>query len=324
MRAVVFSEYVPPEKAEVKIVDDPLPGPNDVVIDVKAAGVGFVDGLIVQGLYQVKPPLPFTPGGEIAGVVADVGPEVKTLKPGDRVMTLAPSGGFAEKAKVRAVGCVPLPEQLAFEAAAGFTVAYCTGLYGLKDQGNLKKGESLLVLGAAGGVGLAAIDIAKTLGARVIAAASTDEKRALCVAQGADETIDYTKDGWRQEIKSMTDGHGVDLVYDPVGGDQSELALRSLGHGGRHLVIGFASGTIPRIPLNLPLLKRCRIVGVDWGGWMREDPARNIPILTQLMDWVAEGELKPPAGQAYSLDQAGFAMRDLLDRKVVGKAIVTP
>lgn len=324
MRAVVFSEYVPPEKAEVKIVDDPLPGANEVVIDVKAAGVGFVDGLIVQGLYQVKPPLPFTPGGEIAGVVADVGAEVKTLKLGDRVMTLAPSGGFAEKAKVRAFGCVPLPEQLAFEAAAGFTVAYCTGLYGLKDQGGIKKGETLLVLGAAGGVGLAAIDIAKTLGARVIAAASTDEKRALCVAQGADETIDYTKEGWRQEIKSMTDGHGVDLVYDPVGGDQSELALRCLGHGGRHLVIGFASGTIPRIPLNLPLLKRCRIVGVDWGGWMREDPARNIPILTQLMDWVAERELKPPAGQAYSLDQAGLAMRDLLDRQVVGKAIVTP
>lgn len=324
MRAIVFSDYAPPENAEVKNIDPPKPGSQDVVIDVKAAGVGFVDGLVVQGLYQVRPPLPFTPGSEIAGIVSEVGSEVKTLKGGDRVMTLAPAGGFAEKAKAFAVACVPIPDNLSFEAAAGFTVAYCTGLYGLKDQGDIKKGETVLVLGGAGGVGLAAIDIAKTLGAHVIAAASTDEKRALCISQGADKTIDYTKDGWRNDIKSLTDGRGVDLVYDPVGGDLSELALRSLGHGGRHLVIGFASGTIPRIPLNLPLLKRCRIVGVDWGGWMREDPSRNVPLLTQLMEWVALGSLHPAAGQTYTLDKAGVAMRDLLDRKVVGKAVVVP
>ncbi len=324
MRAIVFTDYSPPEQATVQEVPDPAPGPSDVIIDVRAAGVGFVDGLVVQGLYQVKPPLPFTPGSEISGVIAAVGPDVNNLKVGDRVMTLAPSGGFAEKAKASAFACVPMPDNLPFEAAAGFTVAYCTGLYGLKDQGDLKKGETVLVLGAAGGVGLAAIDLAKTLGGRVIAAASTEAKRELCISQGADETIDYTKDGWRNDIKEMTEGRGVDVVYDPVGGDQSELALRSLAHGGRHLVIGFASGTIPRIALNLPLLKRCRIVGVDWGGWMREDPARNVPLLTQLMEWVALGNLHPPSGQSYSLEEAGQAMRDLLDRKVVGKAIVVP
>lgn len=324
MRAIVVSEYAPPEKAEVKTVDDPKPGAQDVIIDVKAAGVGFVDGLVVQGLYQVKPPLPFTPGSEIAGIVSDIGSDVTALKIGDRVMTLAGAGGFAEKAKIRGATCIPIPDNLAFDAAAGFTVAYCTGLYGLKDQGNLKKGETVLVLGAAGGVGLAAIDIAKTLGARVIAAASSDAKRALCLEQGADETIDYTKEGWRNDVKTLTAGHGVDIVYDPVGGDLSELALRSLGHGGRHLVIGFASGTIPRIPLNLPLLKRCQIVGVDWGGWMREAPERNIPLLTQLMEWVALGSLRPAQGTTYTLDNAGQAMRDLLDRKVVGKAVIVP
>ena len=203
-------------------------------------------------------------------------------------------------------------------------MSYCTGLYGLKDQGNLKKGETVLVLGAAGGVGLAAIDIAKALGANVIAAASTEEKRALCTAQGADETIDYTKDNWRQDVKELTGGNGVDVVYDPVGGTISELALRSLGHGGRHLVIGFAAGDIPRIPLNLPLLKRCQIVGVDWGGWMREDPSRNIPLLTQLLEWVAMNQLKPPQGQRYALDNAAHALRDLLDRKVLGKAVIVP
>lgn len=324
MRAIVISDYAPPENAAVQDVKAPAPGPNDVVIDVKAAGVGFVDGLIVQGLYQVKPPLPFTPGSEIAGVVTDAGANVKNLKPGDRVMTLAGGGGFAEKAKALGVACVPIPDNLPFEAAAGFTVAYCTALYGLKDQGALKKGETALILGAAGGVGLAAIDVAKTLGARVMAAASTDDKRQLCLTQGADEVIDYTKDGWRNDVKQLTEGQGVDVVYDPVGGDLSELALRSLNHGGRHLVVGFASGTIPRIALNLPLLKRCRIVGVDWGGWMREDPARNVPLLSQLMEWLATGHLHPTPGTTYPLEQAGQAMRDLLDRKVVGKAVIVP
>ncbi len=324
MRALVVSEFAPPEHAQIQEVDAPAPGPQDVVIEVKAAGVGFVDGLIVQGLYQVKPPLPFIPGGEIAGVISDIGTEVETLKPGDRVMTLAPAGGFAEKAKAKALGCIPIPDNLSFEAAAGFTVSYCTGLYGLKDQGNLKKGETVLVLGAAGGVGLAAIDIAKALGANVIAAASTEEKRALCIAQGADETVDYTQEDWRQTVKDLTDGNGVDVVYDPVGGSMSELALRSLGHGGRHLVIGFAAGEIPRIPLNLPLLKRCQIVGVDWGGWMREDPSRNIPLLTQLLEWVAMKHLNPPQGQTYPLDNAPQALRDLLDRKVLGKAVIVP
>lgn len=324
MRALVFDDYAPPQDGKIKEVENPKPGPNEVVIDVGAAGVGFVDGLIVQGLYQVKPSLPFTPGSEIAGTIAEVGEGVKNLHPGDRVMTLASAGGFAEKARASAIACVPIPDTFAFEAAAGFMVAYCTGLYGLKDQGDLKKGETVLVLGASGGVGLAAIDLAKTLGAHVVAAASTEEKRALCISQGADAAIDYTQDGWRNQVKELTEGRGVDLVYDPVGGDQSELALRSLGHGGRHLVIGFASGTIPRIPLNLPLLKRCRIVGVDWGGWMREDPSRNVPLLTQLMEWVALGNLHPPSGQAYSLDKAGQAMRDLLERKVAGKAIIVP
>jgi len=324
MRAIVCTEYAPPENLSVQQVNEPSPGKGQVLIDIKAAGVGFVDGLYVQGLYQVKPPLPFTPGNEISGVVSQIGEGVDTLKTGDRVLAMSGFGGFAEQACVAAGGCVPIPENLSFEQAAGFVVAYSTALFGLRDRASLMPGETLLVLGAAGSVGLAAIDVARVMGAEIVAAASTDEKRQLCIEQGAHHTLDYTQENWRQTLKEMLGSKGLNMVYDPVGGPTSELALRSLVPKGRLLVIGFASGEIPRIPLNLALLKQCQIVGVDWGGYARADPANNGPILAQLMAWAGEGKLNPASPVPYPLERAGQAMRDLLDRKLVGKAVIVP
>jgi NADPH2:quinone reductase len=255
--------------------------------------------------------------------VLAVGEGVTEFAAGDRVLGLG-GGAFAEKAVAPAAACAQMPQNFSFEEAAGFLISYCTALYGLRDCGALETGETLLVLGAAGGVGMAAIDVAKIMGATVIAAASTAEKLESCRAQGADMTIDYTIEGWRNQVKELTAGHGVNMVYDPVGGEFSELAFRSLAPKGRHLVIGFAAGGIPRIPLNLPLLKRSSIVGVDWGGYMRDDPNNNKPLLEQLMIWAKDGKLHPVANARYALDDAAIAMRDLLDRKVMGKAIIIP
>ena len=329
MRAIQCTDYAPPEQLEFNEIDDPIPGPGQVLVDVKAAGLGFVDALYVQGLYQVKPPLPFIPGSEVAGVVTALGEGVDNLTVGDEVFGMAQAGAFAEKTLLGANNCVRKPANLSFAAAAGFLVSYCTALFAFDNRGGITKpGETMLVLGAGGGVGLAAIDLAKAMGCFVIACASSEEKRAACMAQGADAVVDYTKDDWRKEVEAAAIGSpsgGVNVVYDPVGGDFSNIALRTLKPWGRFLVIGFADGAIPKIPLNLALLKQCQIVGVDWGGWVRtSDPSGQGALLAKLSELVTSGKLNPPQGQQYPLAQAGKAMRDLLERKVTGKGVLVP
>src|SRR5690348_14764156 len=265
MKAVLCKEFGPPENLVIEDIESPKPKKGQVVVSVKACGVNFPDTLIIQGLYQFKPSLPFSPGSEVAGVVKAVGTRVEHLTPGDRVMSMAAYGGFAEEVVADATAVTPLPDSLEFDVASSFVMTYGTALYALKDRARLQPGETLLVLGAAGGVGLAAVELGKTLGARVIAAASSEDKLAICRQYGADATISYASEDLKERIKELTSGQGVDVVVDPVGGDYSEPALRGMAWNGRYLVIGFTTGEIPRIPLNLPLLKGCSIVGVFWG-----------------------------------------------------------
>jgi NADPH2:quinone reductase len=241
---------------------------------------------------------------------------------GKRVMALSPRGALAGRIALPALTCIPVPDNMSAEAAAGFIVSYCTALYGLEECGKLREGETLLVLGAGGGVGMAAIDIAKAMGAKVIAAASSEEKRKAALDAGADIAIDYTNPDWRKELEPLTGRKDVDLVYDPVGGDFSETALRCLAPGGRHLVVGFAAGDIPRIPLNLALLKRCSIVGVDWGGHIRANPAANIPLMKTLTNWVSEGRIHPEPAASYPLAEAPVVLQRLLDRESIGKPVI--
>jgi NADPH2:quinone reductase len=322
MRAVVCTELGSPEKLVIEDRPDFAADPGVVVVGVRAAGLNFVDTLFIQGLYQIKPEPPFVPGSEIAGVVEAVGEGVEGFEPGDRVMAMTGLNGFAEQAALAPQALRRIPDGLDFERAAGFIQSYCTSLHALRDRGELRSGETVLVLGAAGGVGMAAIDIAKAMGARVIAAASSEEKRAACREQGADEVIDYTSEDLKLRAKELSGG-GVDVVYDPVGGDHSELALRALAPGGRHLVIGFAAGEIPRVPFNLVLLKQCQVVGVDWGGWNSKHHDEGRALLDDLGLMVSEGELRPRAPQARPLERTPEALRDLMERRVVGKAVVT-
>ena len=323
MKAIRCLEYGPPSSLVLEEISDPAPKPGQVVIETEAAGLGYVDALLVAGLYQVKTPLPFTPGSEVAGKVVALGDGVPEAMLGKRVMALSPAGALAEKLVLPAAACIPVPDAMSAEAAAGFIVSYCTALYGFETCGHLKPGETVLVLGAAGGVGMAAIDVAKAMGATVVAAASSEEKRAAAKAAGADFAIDYTKEEWRKELEPITGRRDVDLVYDPVGGDISETAFRCLAPGGRHLVIGFAAGGIPRIPLNLPLLKRSSIVGVDWGGYIRANPANNIPMLKTLTDMANEGSIHPEPAASYPLEEAPAVLQRLLDRESVGKPVIT-
>lgn len=322
MRAIVCKEFESPDKLQVTEVADPIHGDEEVLVDIKATGLGYVDALTVAGLYQIKPNLPFTPGNEIAGVVAEVGAKVKHLRKGQRVIAMPSQGGLAEQIAIHENRCLAIPEVLSFEAAASFLVNYCTAYHGLDYCGNLKAGERVLILGAAGGVGVAAIDVAKAMGATVIAAASTEEKRQACLALGADATLDYTKENWRDELKNILDGQPLDVVYDPVGGDFAEPALRSLGAGGRFLVVGFATGDIPKVPLNLALLKRCSIVGVNWGGHIMANPTASKPVTTRLLEWIAARKLNPEAGEVFPLDEAGNAMMKMLNREAIGKIVI--
>lgn len=323
MKAIRCLEYGPPSSLVLEEINDPAPKPGQVVIETEAAGLGYVDALLVAGLYQVKTPLPFTPGSEVAGKVVALGDGVPEAMLGKRVMALSPAGALAEKLVLPAAACIPVPDAMSAEAAAGFIVSYCTALYGFETCGHLKPGETVLVLGAAGGVGMAAIDVAKAMGATVVAAASSNAKREAAKAAGADFTIDYTKAEWRKELEPLTGRRDVDLVYDPVGGDISETAFRCLAPGGRHLVIGFAAGGIPRIPLNLPLLKRSSIVGVDWGGYIRANPANNIPLLKTLTEMANEGRIHPEPAASYPLEEAPAVLQRLLDRESVGKPVIT-
>jgi len=323
VKALLCREYGPIENLRVDDVPSPRPGPDEVVVEVKASSLNFPDALLVQGLYQVKHPLPFSPGMELAGVVKEVGAGVSGLAPGDRVIASPGRGGFAEECVVAADRVAPLPAGMDFETASAFLLTYCTTLHAL-DRGALKAGETLVILGAAGGVGTSAIEIGKALGARVIAAASSEEKLAFCRKLGADETIDYKATDLRKKILELTAGNGADVVYDPVGGDFTEAALRATAWRGRLLVIGFASGVIPKVALNLALLKERSLIGVYWGDWTQRDPAGQQRNVERLVAWFAQGKIKPVVSERVSLSEAPAAMQRLVQRKVMGKVVVVP
>jgi len=322
MKAVICKAYGQPESLVVEEIESLTQGPGQVVISVKACGVNFPDTLIIQGLYQFKPPLPFSPGAEVAGIVKAVGAGVEHVAPGDRVISIAAYGGFAEEVIAEAAAVIPMPDELEYDVAASFAMTYGTDLHALTDRARLQPGETLLVLGAAGGIGLAAVELGKALGARVIAAASSDEKLAVCRQYGVDASINYVSEDLKERIKALTNGKGVDVVIDPVGGSYSEAALRGMAWNGRFLVIGFTSGDIPRIPLNLPLLKGCSIVGVFWGSFTVRDPQHNQEHLRQLLDWLREGKLKPHISARYPLEQAADALNDITQRRVTGNAVL--
>ena len=323
MKAVLCKTYGPPESLVTEDVPSPRAGTGEVVISVRAASVNFPDVLIIQNKYQFKPPLPFSPGSELSGVVKEVGPGVEAFKPGDRVMAFTTYGAFAEEVKTEASRLVRMPERMDFESAAAFLLTYGTSDHALRDRGALRKGETLLVLGAAGGVGLAAIEIGKALGARVIACASSEEKLAVCRGHGADATIDYAKEDLRDRLKALTDGRGVDVIYDPVGGPYSEPAFRSIAWRGRHLVVGFAAGEIPKLPLNLALLKGAAVVGVFWGDFARREPRQFADSLRQIADWYSQGLLRPHVSETLPLGNAPQALQLMAQRKVKGKIVLT-
>ncbi len=324
MKALVCTEFGPLQKLVLQDIASPRPGPNQVVIDVKASSINFPDALMVQGLYQVKPPLPFSPGLEIAGVVKELGEGVTNVAVGDRVTAFPGWGGFAEECLAPAEKVIPLSPRMDFDLGAAFGLTYCTSLHALQDCARLRGGETLLVLGAAGGVGIAAVEIGKIMGARVIAAASSDDKLALCKQVGADETINYSAADLRQRTLDLTGGKGVDVVYDPVGGPYSETALRATGWGGRLLVVGFAAGEIPKLPLNLVLLKERSLIGVFWGDWTKRDPAGHLRNVKQLTDWFSAGKIKPIISERVSLRDAPAAMVRLTQRQIKGKVVVLP
>ena len=324
MKAIVCKEWGPPDSLELQDLPDLEPGPGQVAIDVRAAGVNFPDVLTVQGKYQVRPPLPFTPGNEFAGVVRALGEGVQGVKVGDRVIGFTQTGAFAQQALAPAAALMPMPPGMDFDTAAAITLTYGTSHHAVVDRGQLKAGETMLVLGAAGGVGLAAIEIGKALGARVIAAASNAEKLEVCRAHGADVLIDYSKEDLREAIKAATGGKGPDVIYDPVGGAYSEPALRSIAYRGRHLVIGFAAGEIPKLPWNLMLLKSASVVGVFWGDFARREPQANVAAMREMLGWMAEGKLKPLVSKRYTLAETAQALNDMAERKVTGKVVIVP
>ncbi|MBU6465731.1 MAG: NADPH:quinone oxidoreductase family protein [Burkholderiales bacterium] len=300
----------------------PVPGPGQVLIEIKAASLNFPDLLIVQNKYQMKPALPFVPGSEYAGVVQAVGPDVTHLKPGQNVACLSGTGGFGTHTLAPAALCMPLPDGFPHVDAAAFIMIYATSWHALVDRAALKAGETVLVLGAAGGVGTAAIQIAKAMGARVIAAASTDEKCALCRSLGADTTINYSTEDLRDAIKKATDGKGPDVIYDPVGGDFAEPAFRSIAWRGRYLVVGFASGPIPSLPLNLPLLKGASLVGVFWGEFAKREPKANAAMMGELAQWYAQGRIKPVIDRTMPMAELPAAFARMGSRAVQGKLVL--
>jgi NADPH:quinone reductase len=323
MKAVLCKHYGPPESLTFEELPSPRPGAGEVVVTVKAASVNFPDVLIIQNKYQFKPPLPFSPGSELAGVIKEVGPNVTGFKEGDKVIAFTTYGAFAEEVKTEAGRLLPLPEGMDFASGAAFLLTYGTSDHALRDRGGLKAGETLLVLGAAGGVGLAAIEIGKALGARVIACASSEEKLAACREHGADAAINYSTDDLRERIKALTEGRGADVVYDPVGGPYTEPAFRSLAWRGRLLVVGFAAGDIPKLPLNLALLKGASVVGVFWGDFTRREPRAFADSVRQLGQWFRDGKLRPHISQTFPLRQAADALKLMAARQVKGKVVLT-
>ncbi|WP_295799761.1 NADPH:quinone oxidoreductase family protein [uncultured Microbulbifer sp.] len=323
MRALVCESFGPVEN--LKVIEQSLPAlkPNEVRLQVHAAGVNFPDALMVQGKYQVRPELPFIPGGECAGVIAEVGEEVKGFKAGDKVIAMPGLSAFAEQVNVDHKLLMPMPEGVSFAEAAGFCITYATSYYAFKQRAKLQEGETLVVLGAAGGVGVTAIQLGKLMGARVIACASSAEKLEFCREVGADEVINYTEEDLKERIRELTDGRGADVIYDPVGGDFTEQAYRAIAWGGRYLVIGFAAGDIPRLPLNLPLLKAGDILGIYWGGWAARDPKGNMQNFSELLNFVTKGRLKPMTTEVFSLAEFQSAFAAIRERRALGKVILS-
>lgn len=323
MKALVCKQYGPPESLVIEEYPDPVPAKGEVLIDIRAAGINFPDVLAIGGNYQVKTPPPFIPGNEASGIVAAVGEGVVGLKPGDRVIATPTGGAFAQKCTLPEKLCFPLPAGLSFEQGAGFTITYATSYHAFHQSTQLKAGETVLVLGAAGGVGITAVEIAKAMGARVIAAASTGEKLEFTRQAGADETINYSEVSLKDAAKSLTGGKGVDVVFDPVGGELAEQAYRALAWHGRYLVIGFASGEIPRFPINISLLKEASIIGVWWGTWAGFNPAESVQNMKDLALMVQQGRLNPRVTESYPLDRYAEAFAAITQRKARGKVILT-
>ena len=322
MKAVLCHHFGAPEDLSVTDVPSPRLGAGHVRIAVRACGVNFPDVLMIQGLYQLKPPFPFSPGLEVAGDIVEVAKDLRDLRVGERVMATMMYGGFAEEVVVPARSLLPMPPEMSYEHGAGFLLAYGTSHVALTHRAQLQTGETLLVLGAAGGVGLTAVELGKRLGARVIAAASTSEKLELARAYGADELINYSSENLRERLNELTEGLGVDVIYDPVGGDLFDQAVRRLAWEGRYLVIGFASGRIPSLPANIALLKNASIVGTFWGAYLQNDPGVIRDSFTALNDWYAAGLLKPHIHRVFALDEAPAALRQLMDRRAMGKVLL--
>jgi NADPH:quinone reductase len=322
MRAVLCRALGPPETLAVEDVPAPTPGPHDVLIDVHACGLNFPDVLIIEGKYQVRPDLPFSPGSEVAGTVLEVGSEVEGIEPGSRVLATTGFGGLAEQAVADADRVEPIPDEMDFITASGFLLAYGTSYHALKQRGRLRAGETLLVLGAAGGVGLSAVEIGRAMGARVIAAASTEEKLALAKEHGAEIGINYAEEDLRSRLNELTDGAGVDVILDPVGGDLTEIALRRTAWNGRLLIVGFASGGIPKLPANLPLLKGCEIVGVFFGEMVRREPEVAHQNARELFELYVSGALRPHVSRTYPLAESAEALLALANREALGKLVV--
>ena len=321
MKALLSEVVGPPESLVIRDIPTPEPGKGEVRVKVHAAGVNFPDTLIIEDKYQFKPPRPFSPGGEAAGIVDAVGEGVTSVKVGDRVIAMSGHGAFAEQLIIGESRAVPMPDGMPFDVAAGFTMTYGTSHHALKQRGALKPGETLLVLGAAGGVGLTAVELGKVMGAKVVAAASSDDKLELCRHYGADETINYSTEDLREGIK-RTCGAGPDVIYDPVGDKYFEPAFRSIGWNGRYLVIGFAAGEIPRLPMNLPLIKGAAIVGVFWGAFTAREPKLHAENMRELLTWYAQGKLKPHVSEHFTLDEGAKAIRWMMDRKAKGKVVL--
>lgn len=322
MKAIRCIEYGPPSGLVLETVTEPQPKEHEVLVQVKACGINFPDTLIIQGLYQIKPELPFTPGSDVAGVVKAVGGGVRHLSVGEDVIGFVAYGGLAEQVIIPAQACFPKPKQMDYPIAASFMMAYGTAYHALKDRGQLKSGETLLVLGASGGVGLAAVELGKLMGATVIAAASTDEKLILCKEYGAEHTLNYSQSDLKTALREITGSRGVDVILDPVGGPWSEPAFRGIAWEGRFLVVGFAAGAIPKIPLNLPLLKGASITGVFWGQFAMSHPEQNLRNTRELMAWYGEGKLSPHIHEVFELKDAPRAIEALMHRKVRGKVVV--
>ena len=323
MKALLCKEYGPAESLVIEDVPAPVPGKEEVRIGVHACGVNYPDNLIIAGKYQVQPPLPFSPGFELAGEILELGEGVTHLNPGQRVAATSMGGAMAEEICVPATSVVPIPDMMDFTRAAGFVITYGTSYHALRQRAQLKPGEKLLVLGAGGGVGLTAVEIGRLMGAEVIAAASSAEKLELAGSRGATHLINYTEAGLREQVQGLTGSRGVDVIFDPVGGELFKDCLRSVDWGGRILIIGFASGTIPDIPANLPLLRGISIVGVFWGTFAEREPESNRNNMRELLAWFEQGKLKPCISRTNSLEDAPLAMKALLERHAVGKLVVT-